>query len=153
MTGADDALVAHHFKFSTVWRGNQRLCGICSLPYDEGNHIEITTLKPYTSYVCPSGGGYGHSGRYTGSHDHPELRTVRDHLCACGAEFVEEDRERWLLSWEMRSPSSSQWHRVETVASRHASEAQQAGLLALVEAGEPIRDVKRVELVESERAR
>lgn len=52
---------AHYFVFSRNWSGGgKRRCGECGLPYDDGDHIEITTLKPYTSYVCPTGGGLGH---------------------------------------------------------------------------------------------
>lgn len=140
----------HYFKFSTNWNSNhERLCGDCHQTYNDGDHIEITTLKPYTSYVCPSGGGLdGHSAISTGEH-RPELRTLRDHLCVCGAEFVEEDRETWRLSWEMQAPlGPPRWRPVSVVRSRHAAEAQRDGLLQLIEQGEPIRSVELVQLVE-----
>lgn len=132
----------HHFMFSTDWRSNDRLCGECHLTYDEGDHIEITVLKPYTSYVCPSGKGLGHSSIWTGAYI-PTLRTVRDHLCACGLEFVEEDAELWRLSWEMPADDTN-WRRIERVGSRYSTEQQRDGLLALISGGEQIRGVELV---------
>lgn len=136
----------HYFAFSTNWSGTDRLCGDCGLTYDDGAHIEITTLKPYTKYVCPSGGGYGHSSVYTGSYD-PVGRRLTDHICLCGREFVEEDKETWRLSWEMDTGEG--WRHVEHIQSRHASEQQKAGLEELIAKGEPIRNVKLVELREA----
>lgn len=134
----------HHFKFSTNWRGLDRLCGECNLTYDAGAHIEIAVLKPYTSYVCPSGEGLGHSSRWTGAYI-PTLRTERDHLCACGLALVEEDTELWRLSWEMPAGDAN-WRRVERIGSRHSTEQQRDGLLALISNGERIRGVELVRI-------
>lgn len=136
---------AHHFEFSTNWRGQHRLCGMCGCTYDEGGHVEIAILRPYTSYVCPSGKGLGHSGIWTGAYI-PTLRTMRDHLCDCGLGLVEEDAELWQLSWEMQDDDAS-WRRIDRVGSRHSTEQQRDGLETLISAGEAIRDVRLVRLV------
>ncbi len=136
---------AHHFKFSTNWRGQHRLCGMCSCAYGEGDHVEIAILKPYTSYVCPSGKSLGHSGIWTGAYI-PTLRTMRDHLCDCGLELVEEDTELWQLSWEMQDDNAS-WRRIDRVGSSHSTKQQRDGLETLIAAGEAIRDVRLVRLV------
>lgn len=133
----------HYFEFSRNFAGTHRLCGHCAKTYDDGAHIEITTLKSYTSYVCPSGEGLGHSAMYTGAYE-PSLRTLSDHLCTCGREFVEEDRERWVISWEMQD-DDGQWHPVERIGSRHSTESQRDGLLTLPE----IRNVCLGRLVEA----
>ncbi|NKR30672.1 hypothetical protein GS538_11885 [Rhodococcus hoagii] len=135
---------AHHFEFSRNWNGSERLCGTCNSTYAEGDHIEIAVLKPYTSYVCPSGGGLGHSSVWTGAYL-PSLRTVRDHLCSCGLQFVEEDTELWRLSWEMQGDGTN-WRRIDRVGSRHSTEHQRDGLEALISDGERIRDVQLVRL-------
>jgi hypothetical protein len=134
----------HYFKFSTNWSNGKRLCGTCEKTYHEGNHILIETLKPYTSYVCPkSSQERGHSSVWTGaSHEHPELRTPTEHLCQCGTEYVEEDKETWELSYEL----GSDWHPVSVVRSKWATHAQRDGLLELIQAGEPIRNVTLVQL-------
>lgn len=132
----------HYFKFSRHFAGAHRLCGQCEKTYDDGPHIEITTLKPYTSYVCPSGGGLGHSAIRTGAYG-PSLRSLTDHLCTCGLEFVEEDHERWLVSWEMQD-DDGEWRPVERIGSRHSTESQRDGLLTLPE----IRNVRLIRLVE-----
>lgn len=140
---------SHYFVFSRNWRGSERLCGECSDTYDGGEHIEITTLKPYTKYVCPDDTGeLSHSSQWTGAY-HPANRSLRDHLCVCGAEFVEEDTETWQLSWEAKSTPDSPWHPVSAVRSRHAAEVQHRGLLELIERGEAIRNVRLVRLVEA----
>lgn len=140
MTATETA--AHYFKFSTNWTANgERRCGDCDQTYEAGQHIEITTLKPFTNYVCPAGGGYGHSGTYTGALI-PSLRTLHQHLCICGAEFVEEDTESWTLTWEMKDPWSAEWRNVSKTQSKHAAHAQRAGLLELIERGEAIRNVE-----------
>lgn len=132
----------HYFKFSTNWTANgERRCGDCDQPYEVGQHIEITTLNPFTNYVCPDNQGMGHSGAYTGAH-RPELRTLTEHLCMCGKALVEEDHERWTLSWEMRNPDSGEWHAVAKQQSKHAAHAQRDGLLELIERGEDIRNVE-----------
>lgn len=131
---------AHYFKFSTNWSSGQRLCGDCNLSYDAGQHIEITTLKPFTNYVCPTGGGYGHSSTYTGALI-PSLRTLHQHLCICGNEFVVEDNESWTLTWEMKDPWSDEWRTVSNTQSKHAAHAQRDGLLELIERGEDVRNV------------
>ena len=130
----------HYFAFSRNWLDGKRLCGECSRTYDGGDHIEVTVLKPYTSYVCPTGGGLGHSGRWTGAY-RPELRSLRDKFCMCGAELVEEDAEKWLLSWEMQTPFHDEWRPVTKVDSKHATHSQRDGLLDLIDQGEPIRNV------------
>lgn len=131
----------HYFEFSRVFVDGRRLCGACRRNYDDGDHIEVAVLKPYTSYVCPEGAGQlGHSGRWTGAYI-PELRSLRDKFCICGAELVEEDSEQWLLSWEMRTPFNDDWRPVTKVDSRHATHSQRTGLLELVDQGEPIRNV------------
>lgn len=136
-------MAAHHFVIvGNNFRNGVRMCGECDLGYDDGDHIEITDLKPYTSYVCPVGGGsLGHSSRWTGAYL-PDGRQVRDKFCICGELLVEEDGELWRLSWEMVSPLSDGWHPVSKVASRHETHAQRQGLLELAEQGEPIRDVR-----------
>ena len=137
----------HHFAFSTRFDGNdRRRCGSCSLTYDDGEHIEITILKPYTSYVCPTGGGLGHSSVWTGAY-RPEGRSLRDGHCSCGAEYVEEDRELWQLSFEIQRPGDNHWTPVSTTKSKHAAQLQRAGLLELIGQGEPIRNVELVKLV------
>lgn len=153
MSAAEPATaVEHYFMFSTNWRGGKRLCGQCGEKYEDGQHIEVNVLKPFTSYVCPTGGGYGHSSTWSGSQDVPELRTPRDIFCACGLEFVEEDAERWELTWEMRTPGAESWRPVSVVRSKHAVEQQRDGLLALIEQGEPIRSVSLERLVPAGRA-
>ena len=134
-------ITAHYFKFSSNWRGSNRLCGECALTYDAGAHIEIDRLKPYASYVCPSGGDLGHSSVWTGAYL-PENRTTRDHICSCGQEFVEEDRESWLLTFEIQTSGSEKWSPVSVVRSKHAAQQQRDGLLGLIEQGEPIRNVE-----------
>lgn len=136
---------AHYFRFSRDFDGNgRRRCADCFQPYDAGDHIEITTLKPYTSYVCPTGGGLGHSSIWTGAY-RPDGRSLRDHLCSCGAEFVEEDRQLWQLSWEMQTPfSDGNWVPQQVISSRHSTHQQHAGLLLLITQGEPIRNVALV---------
>lgn len=133
---------AHHFVIvGNNFRGGVRMCGQCDLGYDDGDHIEITDLKPYTSYVCPNGGGtLGHSGVWTGAY-RADGRSLRDRLCICGAELVEEDTEQWRLSWEMKTPYSDDWRPITKVDSKHATHAQRDGLLALIDEGEPIRNV------------
>ena len=131
---------AHYFEFSRDFAGGKRVCGTCRRNYDDGNHIEITVLKPYTSYVCPSGGGLGHSSIYTGPH-RPELRRVTDDTCICGKKFVEEDTEKWRLTWEMQWPGADHWTRVTVTKSKHAAQSQHEGLLELIANGEPIRNV------------
>ena len=139
---------SHYFRFSRDFDGNgRRRCADCRLSYDDGDHIEITTLKPYTNYVCPSAGGLGHKSVYTGAY-HPDGRTLRDHLCTCGANLVEEDRELWQLSFEVQRPDGDgHWTPVTTTKSKHAAQLQHAGLLELIDQGEAIRNVELVRLV------
>ena len=134
----------HYFVFSRDFDGQDRICGDCRSTYDRGDHILIDKLKPYTKYVCPESsgrtGGLGHSGTWTGAYT-PVQRTLRDHLCICGLELVEEDNEQWRLTWEMVTPPSDDWHPVTVVRSKHTALSQQAGLLELIDQGEPIRNV------------
>lgn len=132
---------AHYFEFSSNWDGPNRRCGACGKTYDGGDHIEINTLKSYTDYVCPTGGGYGHSSIWTGAYLH-SLRTLRDHLCTCGAELVEKDNERWRVTWEMANPWTGNWEHHENVQSKYDAEAQHCGLVSLISAGEEIRNVR-----------
>lgn len=135
MTGPE-----HYFEFSRDFVNGKRLCGACRQNYDDGDHIEVTVLKPYTSYACPSGGGLGHSGHWTGAY-RPELRSLRDKFCICGLALVEEDSEQWVLSWEMQTPFADDWRPVTKVDSKHATHSQRDGLLELIDQGEPIRNV------------
>ena len=148
MTAQRGHFERHHFAFSRDFDGNgRRRCGTCRQAYADGEHIEITVLKPYTSYVCPTGGGLGHSSVWTGAY-HPEGRSLRDGHCSCGAEYVEEDRELWQLSFEIQRPDGDgHWTPVTTTKSKHAAQLQHAGLLELVDQGEPIRNVELVRLV------
>jgi hypothetical protein len=138
---------AHYFKFSRDFDGPDRICGECQLTYDRGEHVLIDRLKPYTNYVCPTGGGLGHSGISTGAY-RPVNRALSDHRCVCGVEFVEEDKETWRLSWEMQTPLSPDWTRQSVVRSKHAAQQQHAGLIDLRNQGEPIRNVTLVQVVE-----
>lgn len=104
---------AHIFKFSRNWSGGKRLCGTCHLTYDQGDHIHFAVLEPYTSYVSPKGGGYGHSSVWSGSQACPELRSPLDEFCICGEKFVKEDTEEWLLSWQMKDPITGCWRPVQ----------------------------------------
>ena len=138
---------AHHFAFSTNWRDGKRLCGDCGQKYDDGDHIEVRVLDPFTRYICPVGNGQmNHSSTWSGAQDCPELRSPRDKFCVCGAEFVKEDEETWRLSWEMDTGGG--WHPVSKVASRHETHTQRDGLTALIAQGEPIRNVSLVLLTE-----
>ena len=137
----------HYFAFSTTWRDGKRLCGECGLKYADGEHIEVNVLKPFTSYVCSSGGGYGHSGTWSGAQDVPELRSPRDIFCACGLEFVEEDAETWQLTWEMKLQGRGDWTPHSAIRSKHAAQQQRDGLLALIDQGERIRAVRLERLV------
>ena len=56
--------------------------------------------------------------------------------------MVQEDAERWRLSWEMVTPFNDEWRPVEKVDSKHATHQQRDGLLELIEQGEPIRNVR-----------
>lgn len=139
----------HYFAFSRDFdpTTGKRRCGECRHIYDRGEHIEVTVLKPYTKYVCSVGGGLGHSSHWTGAYL-PENRRLSDGSCMCGADLVEEDGETWQLSWEMCTPLAPEWHRTTVVRSRHAAEQQRDGLLELIDQGEPIRDVRLIQLVE-----
>lgn len=135
---------AHYFVFSRDFNGPDRICAECCQTYDVGDHLLIDTLKPRTHYVCPESsdrtGAHGHSSIYTGAY-RPVMRTLRDHLCTCGRELVEEDTEQWRLTFEAQTPLDPEWHKVTVVQSRHAALEQQAGLLQLIDQGEPIRNV------------
>lgn len=139
---------AHYFTgtFPHVGPG-ERLCKVCGQSYDDGEHIEITTLKPYTSYVCPTGGGRGHSSIWTGALLH-SLRTLTQHLCVCGRELVEEDKETWRLTWEMQEPAGTPWRMVTAIRTKHQAIQQREGLVQLIEQGEQIRNVSLVQLDE-----
>lgn len=134
-------MAEHYFVIvGNNFRGGVRMCGECDRGYDDGDHIEITDLKPYTSYVCPSGGGLGHSSRWTGAY-HKDGRQLRLKFCICGAELVAEDAETWRLSWEMGT-DYGEWRPVAREGSKHSTHLQHGGLLDLIAQGEPIRNVK-----------
>ncbi|MDV7192610.1 hypothetical protein [Mycolicibacterium fortuitum] len=122
---------AHIFTFSRNWSGGKRLCGTCHLNYDDGDHIHVAVLEPYTSYVCPKGGGIGHSGVWSGSQAVAELRSPTDNLCICGATLVKEDDEVWRLSWTMKDPHTGSWRPVERVGTKHSTHEQRDGLLTM----------------------
>lgn len=122
---------AHVFAFSRNWSGGKRLCGTCHLSYDSGDHIHVAVLEPYTSYVCPNGSGHGHSSVWSGSQAVPELRSAADNLCICGATLIKEDDEKWLLSWDMKDPTTGAWRPVERVGTKHSTHEQRDGLLTM----------------------
>lgn len=133
---------AHYFKFSTNWQAGKRLCGSCKMTYDHGKHLEVNNLKPFTNYVCSTGGGYGHSGVWTGDRSrHPELNSPRDAYCICGEKLVEVDKEEWKLSWEMIDPFTGGWKKVKVIRNRHDSHRQHEGLQQLLATGE-VRNIK-----------
>lgn len=132
---------AHEFVFSTKWHAGKRLCGQCHLDYEQGNHIEVRVLEPYTSYVCPTGGGHGHSSRWSGSQGVPELRRSTDNLCICGETFVKEDDELWNLSWEYVDLWTGDWKPCSRTGSRYSTHEQHRGLLSMPE---EIRNIKLV---------
>lgn len=98
---------AHVFAFSRDWSGGKRLCGECHLTYDDGDHLHVAVLEPFTSYVCPKGRGRGHSSVWSGTQDVPELRSPSDALCSCGATYVKAENppkfagSQFRVSWEM----------------------------------------------------
>lgn len=138
-------MLAHIFKFSRNWRDGKRLCGECHQTYDAGDHEHIAALKPYTSYVCPNDGDGGpHSSVWSGAQNVPELRGPNDAYCrCCGAQYVEEDREVWRLSWEYVSPWTGDWTPCERLGTNHSTEQQCAGLLSMPD---EIRNVQRKRL-------
>lgn len=135
---------AHIFAFSQNWSGSKRLCGTCCLTYDEGNHIHVAVLEPYTSYVCPNDTGQGHSSVWSGSQSIPELRSPTANLCICGATYVREDTEIWLLSWDMKDPHTGEWRSIERRGTQHSTLQQRDGLLTMTD---EIRNVKLVRKV------
>jgi hypothetical protein len=135
---------AHVFAFSRNWSGGKRLCGTCNLNYDDGDHIHVAVLEPYTSYVCPNDSGRGHSSMWSGSQKTPELRRPTDILCTCGATYVKEDDEKWLLSWDMKDAHTGDWRPVERIGTKHATHEQRDGLLTMPD---EIANVQLVQLV------
>lgn len=103
---------------------------------------DLLPMKPYTKYVCPNGGGYGHSSLWTGVLN-PAVRCRSDGYCGgCGALLVAEvdDGTRWRLTWEMDSGHG--WHPVDKeTSSATEARSQIEGLRELQAAGEPIRNV------------
>lgn len=124
-------MAEHVFKFSREFRDGKRLCGECWQTYDQGEHQHVAVLKPYTSYVCPNDTGLGHSSVWSGAQNVPELRRPNDDRCTCGAQYVEEDREVWRLSWEYVSPFTGDWTPVERDGSKHGTHQQRDGLLSM----------------------
>ena len=97
-------------------------------------------LKPYTSYVCPNDDdGRGHSSVWSGAQNVPELRGPDDDHCSCGAQYVEEDREVWRLSFDMIDPWTGDWKPVKRDGTRHSTHQQRDGLLSMPD---EIRNVK-----------
>jgi hypothetical protein len=99
-------------------------------------------MKPYTKYVCPSGGGYGHSGHWTGARN-PAVSSINDGYCMCGAVMVEEVKDGTLWRVTFEADTGYGWHPVvkETDSERNAR-AQVEGLHKLEAAGEPVRDIR-----------
>lgn len=124
-------MTAHVYAFSRDWRAGKRLCGECHLTYDEGEHLHVAVLKPFTSYVCPNGSGRGHSSMWSGAQNVPELRRPNDDRCVCGAQFVEEDAEVWRISFEVLSPYSGDWAPVERLGTKRSTHEQRDGLLTM----------------------
>jgi hypothetical protein len=105
----------------------------------------VTELKPYTHYRCPVGGAAdGHSSKWTGAY-RSEFRRPNDHLCICGAEYVEvvDDGHTYRVAWEAQGPFTDGWapsHRDTT--DRGVAEAQYRVLKQWEEIGvEPVRNV------------
>jgi len=121
-------MAAHVFKYSRDFQGGKRICGECRRTYDQGEHQHVAVLKPYTSYICPNDTGLGHSAVWSGAQNVPELRTPTDDRCICGAQFVEEDREVWRLSWEYVSPWTGDWTPTQRDGSKHSTRQQRDGL-------------------------
>lgn len=139
-------LAPHHFMFSTRFVDGRRLCGACGDDYDAGHHILITTLKPYTTYVCPNDNGAGrHRSIYTGAFA-PELRRVGQERCICGARLVEQDTEHWELTFDLLREDGT-WHTIRKVVSRHETHTQKHGLDALAAAAGGVRNVTLTRLV------
>jgi len=132
---------SHVFTFSRNWVDGKRLCGSCHLTYDEGEHVHVAILEPYTNYVCPSGGGLGHRSVWSGSQSTPELRSLTDDKCVCGATLVKEDTELWLLSWDMRDPYTGKWRPMKRMGTRYSTHGQREGLLTMPD------DIANVRLV------
>lgn len=142
------ATAAHHFTFSPRFDPDTltRICGTCDHTWNNGDHIEIDILKPYTTYICSADDGrLGHQTRYTGAWHH-ENRTLRDGTCICGAPMVERDNEKWLLTFEHSNPAGH-WSSVEKIASRHETHHQRTGLEQLAANGEAIRNITLTQLV------
>lgn len=134
---------AHVFTFSRDWSGGKRLCGTCHLNYDDGAHIHVAVLEPYTRYVCPNDTGRGHSSCWSGSQDVPELRTPTGNLCICGSQYVKEDDEEWKLSWEMKDPHTGNWRPIKRRGTKHSTLHQRDGLVTMPD---EIRNVQLVRL-------
>lgn len=128
-----------------LWAPSPKLArAVARFPSPEAHAEQHARLKPGTHYVCPTGGGYGHSSVYTGAHN-PVFTRPGDHRCMCGEEFVEEDRETWRLTFESPDPWSGDWHPVTVTRSRHAAHEQHRGLLELQEQGQ-VRNVQLVQV-------
>jgi hypothetical protein len=102
---------------------------------------EMLPLKPYTKYICPNGGGYGHSSHWTGARN-LAVSSRHDGYCICGAVMVEEvdDGTRWRVTFE--ADNGFGWHPVvnETSSERDAR-SQVKGLHQLQADGEPVRKI------------
>lgn len=61
------------------------------------------SLKMFTNYICPTGGGLGHSSIYTGGY---EPTPVERGVCICGTPLVEDlpDGFRYRLEFETVMP-------------------------------------------------
>lgn len=115
-------------------------CRGCAEPWPCPD-AELLPLKPHTHYVCPNGGGYGHSQMWTGALN-PAVRMRSDGYCLCGALLVEEtdDGIRWRVTFELNTGDG--WHLVtkETSSERNARD-QVAGLREQEATGEPVRSI------------
>lgn len=124
-------MTTHVFTFSRDWLDGKRLCGECHQIYDDGDHIHVATLEPYTSYVCPNDTGLGHKSVWSGAQNVPELRSLTDNLCTCGATLVKEDDEVWRLSFDMKDPETGEWRPVKRCGTKHSTHQQRDGLLTM----------------------
>lgn len=96
-------------------------------------------MKAFTKYVCPAAedGALGHRSYWTGAYLHPR---PNDGKCVCGRTLVEEDTERWELSWEINY--YGRWCPISVIQSRQATFQQRDGLRELERKGDAIRNVR-----------
>lgn len=114
-------------------------------------------LKKFTKYRCPNATGLGHSSLWTGAMYGGQA--PHDHLCSCGARFVEavEDGNTYRVTFETISPhdvgawkmsgrvdTAFEWHTATRDSTDRASIANQAAALSkwAETREEPIRNVQ-----------